>query len=159
MIRYLPKPFYPRKGGNFLSTIGRHSRPIIKRILRTGKNALIRHLTRKATDKINKGGELLTALAPVAQRGGRVRGASYKVGKKSLPIIPQNKPTKTSHLKKRKLKGGKREQKKKTKKKKKGGKKIGGRKKGGKGGKKGGKNGGKKGGKKPKIPQSVFDFL
>ena len=156
MIRYLPKPFYPRKGGSFLSTIGRHSRPIIKRILRTGKNALIRHLTRKATDKINKGGELLTALAPVAQRGGRVRGAGYKARKKSLSIIPQNKAAKTGHLKKRKLKGGKRGQKKKTqKKKKKGGKKIGGRKKGGKGVKKGGK----KGGKKHKIPQSVFDFL
>ena len=177
-IRYLPRPYRPeRKGGNFFSTIGRHSRPLIKRFLRSGKNVIIKRLRGKAVDQINRGGNALTSL--VTKQGGGAKKKTYKSLKRTKLVIPH-----VNQLKKRKklqggkkvIKGGKKGGKKggRKRKKKKKNVKIGGKKKkknvkiGGKKKKNGGKKKigrkiirkkkGKIGGKKNKKT-SVFDFL
>ena len=60
MIRYLPPPYSPKelKGAGFLSTLGRYSRPLVKKFLRLGKNIAVNQLSKTAAAAIKDGGNL-----------------------------------------------------------------------------------------------------
>ena len=157
MIRYLPPPYSPKelKGAGFLSTLGRYSRPVVKKFLRLGKNIAINQLSKTAAAAIKDGGNLLSKLAPL-KKGGKKR--SYKQSSSSQAFIHRPASLANRRVKKFRsqkqssnIRGGKIGEKKKRKREKKGKKKAsrggkkGGKKKASRGGKKGGK---KKGGKK-----------
>ena len=71
MILHLPPP---RRGGSFLATLGHYSKPIIKRLLKTGTRAAIGKLKTIAANKIRNGGDILSRLATAGARGGGRRG-------------------------------------------------------------------------------------
>ena len=166
MIRYLPPPYSPKelKGAGFLSTLGRYSRPLVKKFLRLGKNIAVDQLSKTAAAAIKDGGNLLSKLAPL-KKGGKKR--SYKRPSSTQAFIHRAASLANSRTKKLKgqkqsssIRGGKKEKKKKRRK---GGKKGGKKKKA----KRGGKNSYKKGiRKREKKTQkrgrkrfSVFDSL
>ena len=175
MIRYLPPPYSPKelKGAGFLSTLGRYSRPLVKKFLRFGKNVAINQLSKTAAAAIKDGGNLLSKLAPF-KKGGKKR--SYKQSSSSQPFIHRPASLANRRVKKFRsqkqssnIRGGKRKGRKKKASRggKKGGKKKGGTKKASRGGKKGGqkkrrgrkKRGGKKKTQRGRKRFSVFDSL
>ena len=143
MIRYLPPPYSPKelKGAGFLSTLGRYSRPLVKKFLRLGKNIAINQLSKTAAAAIKDGGNLLSKLAPL-KKGGRKR--SYKQSSSSQAFI--HRPASLANRRVKKFRSQKQSSNIR------GGKKKGGKKKASRGGKKGGKKkGGKKKGRKKKA--------